>query len=101
MIKLFHICGTYVEGGSDMLLNSMIFLWVFLPFVIIENALFTFLPISSPVKKIKCKMSYVIDVYRDTVPPQTDILVMEAVERYDGRLFPAIEKVIEILQAAE
>lgn len=30
-----------------------------------------------------------------------DILVMEAVERYDSRLFPAIEKVIEILQAAE
>lgn len=27
-----------------------------------------------------------------------DILVMEAVERYDTRLFPAIEKVIEILQ---
>lgn len=27
-----------------------------------------------------------------------DILVMEAVERYDSRLFPAIEKVIEILQ---
>jgi len=30
-----------------------------------------------------------------------DILVMEAVERYDSKLFPAIEKVIEILQAAE
>ncbi|MDE6674984.1 MAG: hypothetical protein K2K19_09285, partial [Acetatifactor sp.] len=30
-----------------------------------------------------------------------DILVMEAVERYDSRLFPAIGKVIEILQAAE
>lgn len=30
-----------------------------------------------------------------------DILVMEAVERYDSRLFPAIDKVIEILQAAE
>ncbi len=30
-----------------------------------------------------------------------DILVMEAVERYDNKLFPAIEKVIEILQTAE
>lgn len=30
-----------------------------------------------------------------------DILVMEAVERYDSKLFPAIEKVIEILQTAE
>lgn len=30
-----------------------------------------------------------------------DILVMEAVERYDSKLFPAIERVIQILQATE
>lgn len=52
--------------------------------------------------------------YRETSDNQTDypqevvesirnadILVMEAVERYDSKLFPAIEKVIEILQMAE
>ncbi len=43
-----------------MLFSSMIFLWVFLPFVIIGNALFTFLPISSPVKKIKCKNCFLL-----------------------------------------
>lgn len=43
-----------------MLFSSMIFLWVFLPFVIIGNALLTFLPVSSPAKKIQCKNYFLL-----------------------------------------
>lgn len=43
-----------------MLFSSMIFLWVFLPFVIIGNALLTFLPVSSPAKKIQYKNYFLL-----------------------------------------
>lgn len=58
--------------------------------------------------------SHTLISYRETSDNQTDypkevvdgvrnadILVMEAVERYDSKLFPAIERVIEILRTAE
>ena len=43
-----------------MLFSSMIFLWVFLPFVIIGNALLTFLPIASGEKKIQYKNYFLL-----------------------------------------
>lgn len=43
-----------------MLFSSMIFLWVFLPLVIIGNALLTFLPIASPAVKIQLKNYFLL-----------------------------------------
>ncbi|MDE5893947.1 MAG: hypothetical protein K2H45_13580, partial [Acetatifactor sp.] len=43
-----------------MLFSSMIFLWVFLPFVIIGNALLTFLPIASRERKIQYKNYFLL-----------------------------------------
>lgn len=43
-----------------MLFSSMIFLWVFLPFVIIGNALFTWLPMPSEQRRMRCKNLFLL-----------------------------------------
>ncbi len=43
-----------------MLFSSMIFLWVFLPFVIIGNALFTWLPISDEQRRMRCRNFFLL-----------------------------------------
>lgn len=43
-----------------MLFSSMIFLWVFLPFVLIGNYLFSLFPFSSQERRIRCKNTFLL-----------------------------------------
>lgn len=43
-----------------MLFSSMIFLWIFFPFVIIGNTLLSVLPISSGKQRIRCKNYFLL-----------------------------------------
>lgn len=43
-----------------MLFSSMIFLWIFLPVVIIGNALLTRLPFSDGKRKMRCKNTFLL-----------------------------------------